>query len=89
MIVGYTRERLPILEQSFLKVYSQVAATQRASKNALRHNFVQLRAQNGWKANLIERSVNAAKDGAEQVREAEVQIAAKRIDAICNAVPIT
>ncbi|VBM56235.1 Signal recognition particle GTPase [Burkholderia pseudomallei] len=89
MIIGYTRECLPILEQSFLKVYSQVAAMQRASKNALRHNFMQLREQNGWKANLIERSADASKDGSEKMKEAEALIEANRVDAICNAVPIT
>ncbi|KVW05814.1 hypothetical protein WK91_34560 [Burkholderia cepacia] len=89
LIIGYTRDHMPILDQSFLKVYSQVAATQRASKNALRHNFMQLREQNGWKANLIERSADASKNGSEQMKEAEALIEANRIDAICNAVPIT
>lgn len=89
LIVGYTRDHLPILDQSFLKVYSQVAATQRASKNALRQNFVRLREQNGWKVNLVERSIDASKDGAAQMKEAKDVIEANRSEEIFNAAPIT
>ncbi len=89
MIIGYERDHFPILDQSFLKVYSQVVAIQRASKNALRHHFVQLREQNGWKANLIERSADSAKEGAAQMKDAEALIEANRVNAICNAVPIS
>ncbi|AMP70785.1 hypothetical protein PP715_13975 [Ralstonia solanacearum] len=89
MITGYRRDGSVKLDESFLKLYSQVTATQRASKNALRHHFVQLRKQNGWVANLIERSADASKEGAAQMKEATALIEGNRIDGICNATPIS
>lgn len=85
---GYDENDLPILDESFLKVYSQVAARHRASKNALRYHFEQLRKQNGWTANVIERSAEASKEGAAQMKEAVALIDANYSSAICNAVPI-
>ncbi|MHA6847039.1 plasmid replication protein, CyRepA1 family [Ralstonia syzygii] len=88
-IVGYAdRDDMPLVDESFLKVYSQVASVQRASKNALRHHLVQLRQQNGWTATLVERSALAAKEGATQMKEAKTLIEANWSDAICNAAPL-
>ncbi|MDC6210374.1 plasmid replication protein, CyRepA1 family, partial [Ralstonia solanacearum] len=86
---GYDHNDLPILDEPFLKVYSQVAAMQRASKNALRYHFEQLRKQNGWTANKIERSAEASREGAAQMKVAVALIDANYSDAICNAVPIS
>ncbi|MGN7100326.1 plasmid replication protein, CyRepA1 family [Ralstonia holmesii] len=89
MITGYKRDGTPELDEFFLKVYSHVAATQRASKNALRHHFIQLRKQNGWTTNVIERSIDASKEGATQMKEATALIEGNRIDGICNATPVS
>lgn len=85
MIRGYTKRRLPILDQSFLKVYKPVVGMQRASKNALRRNFMQLREQNGWHANLIERSVSESKKGAAQLKNAKAVVDANYSNAVCEA----
>ncbi|WP_439671207.1 Replication origin-binding protein domain-containing protein [Cupriavidus necator] len=89
LIIGYDRDDMPIVEESFMKIYSQVASVQRASKNALRHHLVQLRQQNGWTANFVERSAEAAQEGAEQMKEAKAVIEANRSDSICNAEPVS
>ncbi|MFZ6689287.1 plasmid replication protein, CyRepA1 family [Undibacterium sp. SXout11W] len=89
MIEDYEPSGMPVLDKSYLKVYTQVVAMQRASKNSLRKNFIDLRAQNGWEANLIARSKESATIGREAMKAAKASLEQKRILAIINATPIT
>lgn len=89
MLEGYDRSGMPVLEKTYLKLYTTVTAMQRASKNNLRENFIQLRASNGWQAKMIDRSKEDSKTGGSLLSEAADVIATAKAGAIIKAAPIT
>jgi hypothetical protein len=89
LIIGHKRDGTPELDEKYLSIYSVVMSIQRASKNCLRENFIDLRKQNGWTVVHVERDVQKSSMGETMMDVAKGEVEAKRIEAICNAAPIT
>ena len=50
-------------DEFYETIYSEVTAAQRASKNRLRHNFIQLRNSNGWAVELVGGDADLTRSG--------------------------
>lgn len=79
----------PKLDDSYLNVYASVTAMQRASKNNLRTNLLNLRVRNGWTVQNVAMLPELAKDGKRRTKDAKDVLTEKRAAHICDAGKIT
>lgn len=69
----------------YLTLYATILSAQRASKNQLRKNFINLRTYNGWIVEQIERHAATASIGAEHAKHGEALRRENRIQRILKA----
>lgn len=79
----------PILDDTYLSVYAHVTSVQRASKNNLRKNLLDLRKRNGWSVQTVAMLPEFAKDGKNRTAQAKSVIDTKRVKQICDALPMS
>ena len=70
-------------------VYSHVTALQRASKNKLKHNFIQLRKRNGWNVVVLPHNKELAKEGKRLVTNAKNRKHEEDCESLMKAQKIT
>ena len=71
--------------EPYLTLYANILAAQRASKNQLRQNFIDLRNYNGWAVKQTERNDATASIGAEHAKLGEALRQENLIQRILNA----
>lgn len=84
---GFAADGSVIIDEDdpFLSLYACVLAAQRASKNDLKDNFIELKKRNGWTINLVEKDEDKAEDGSEIASEGKALRLKKRIDSLMAA----
>lgn len=70
---------------SYLTLYATILAAQRASKNELRQNFINLRTYNGWIVEYIEKNEEVSSRGYEHKKQGKALRQEKRIQSILDA----
>ncbi|VVE38096.1 plasmid replication protein, CyRepA1 family [Pandoraea anhela] len=65
-------------EDEFLTIFSYVTALQRASKNLLKNNFIDLRKSTGWVVNIIETDRELNREGRKGAAAASTVLAHRR-----------
>ena len=73
VLTGYSLTGIPEFNWNdpYLTLYSTILAAQRASKNDLRKNFIDLRTYNGWDIRYIDRDDGAIIEGSALAKEGE------------------
>jgi hypothetical protein len=66
-------------DQKYMRIFSEVRAAARASKNELREHFCALRKFSGWDIDVLERDVAASKDGNELAKFGKEMAAEERV----------
>lgn len=87
VLKGYAWNGMPTydLTDSYLILFATILAAQRASKNDLKKNFVDLRTYNGWHVQHVERDVEAAAEGARHSKQGEALRKHNLMQRILNA----
>lgn len=88
VLIDYRSDDTPILDDRYLSVYAHVTSVQRASKNNLRKNLLDLRVRNGWSVQQIAAVTAQSKAGNSMFKQAKDEMDAKRITEICDSKPI-
>lgn len=73
----------------FLNLYASILAAQRASKNNLRGNFIELRKRNGWTINEVGKDTMKAGEGGRIIKEGKEIKEQKRVGALLAARRLT
>ncbi|WP_395351816.1 plasmid replication protein, CyRepA1 family [Variovorax sp. UC122_21] len=79
----------PVYDDLYDKIYGTVTASERASKNRLRKNFIDLRRSNGWNVEVIETNGEARKVGKAIRKEGKEALLNKRLQSILAAPQIS
>jgi hypothetical protein len=69
----------------YLTLYGNILAAQRASKNKLRENFIDLRTYNGWIVEPIEPNTEISSSGSDHAKQGEALRQAKHVQRILDA----
>jgi len=85
---GYRSDGTAEVDNQYLRMYADVKSIERASKNRLRENLIELRQHNGWQVISVESDVDTRKIGKGLLDDARGAVTARKIDEVCNAVPI-
>jgi len=70
---------------AYLTLYATILSAQRASKNQLRKNFIDLRTYNGWIVEEIDRNSTTASIGSQHAKRGEALRQENRIQRLLNA----
>lgn len=71
--------------EPYLTLYANILAAQRASKNKLRQNFIDLRTYNGWVVETVEPNKKTVSAGAQHAKQGEALRQETRIQRILDA----
>jgi hypothetical protein len=85
---GYRSDGTAEVDERYLSMYATVRSIERASKNRLRENLIELRQRNGWKVIPVASDTDARKLGRGILDDARGAVKARKIEEICNAVAI-
>ncbi|QNB10293.1 hypothetical protein G5S35_01085 [Paraburkholderia tropica] len=85
---GYRADGTAEVDDQYLRMYADVKSIERASKNRLRENLIELRQHNGWEVISVESDVDSRKIGKGLLDDARGAVKARKIDEVCNAAPI-
>jgi len=87
-LTGFTENGRPTLDITYLDIYADVTAMERASMNRLRSNLYQLRKRNGWQLIHVPMNSEMSATGRESIALAKEQIKAENNAAIVRAARI-
>lgn len=87
LMQGYTSSGKALFNENdpFLNLYACVLAAQRASKNHLQENFLELKRRNGWTVNHITKDKEKAGEGSSIAKEGKMQRLQKLITELMSA----
>ncbi|RQQ21303.1 hypothetical protein DF107_02640 [Burkholderia stagnalis] len=85
---GYRSDGTDDVDEHYLRMYANVKSIERASKNRLRENLIELRQHNGWEVIPVASDVDVRKVGRGILDEARAALKARKVEEVCNAVAI-
>ncbi|PRE93279.1 hypothetical protein C6Q02_01090 [Burkholderia multivorans] len=85
---GYRSDGTDDVDEHYLSTYANVKSIERASKNRLRENLIELRQHNGWEVIPVGSDVDARKVGRGILDDARAAVKARKVEEVCNAVAI-
>lgn len=77
------------MDELYAEVYSEIASLQRASKNELRRNFIELRRLSGWEIAEVALDKASREQGHEIAERGEELSEEQYVQTICEAVELT
>jgi len=89
LFTGYKSDGTSSVDERYLGIYADVKSIERASKNRLKPNFIELRRRNGWEVIPVQAKAEERKAGQVALDNARGAVKAQKIEELCDAVPMS